>query len=48
MWAQRAIAYIKCNKTLEAKRLYCRLATLSYGDSNYYNFESDFDLVAAI
>lgn len=24
MWAQRAMAYTKCNKTLEAERLYCR------------------------
>lgn len=48
MWAQRAIAHIKCDKTLEAERLYCRQATLSHGDPNYHDFEPDFDLAATV
>lgn len=48
MWAQRAIAHTKCDKTLEAERLYCMLATLSHGDPNHHDFEPDFDLAAAV
>ena len=48
MWAQRTIAHIKCNRTLEAERLYCRLATLSHDDPNYHDFEPHFDLAAAV
>ncbi len=48
MWAQRAIAYTKYDKTLEAERLYYRLATVSQEDPDYYNFNSDFNLAAAV
>ena len=47
-WAQRVIAYSKSNKTLEAKRLYCRLAILSHKDLEYYDFEPEFDLAAIV
>ncbi len=48
IWAQRAIAHTKYDKTLEAERLYCRLATVSQEDPDHYNFDPDFDLVAAV
>lgn len=40
MWAQRAIAHTKCDKTLEAERLYCRQATLSHEDPNHHLLRS--------
>ncbi len=48
MWAQRAIAHTKCDKTLEAERLYCRLATVSQEDPDHHDFNPDFDLAAAV
>lgn len=48
MWAQRAIAHSKSNKTLEAERLYCRQATVCHEDSEYHDFEPDFDLAIAV
>ena len=48
MWAQRAIAHTKCNKTLEAERLYCRQATLDHEDPVHHDFEPDFDLATAV
>ena len=48
MWAQRAIAHIKCIKILELKRLYCRQAILSHKNPNYYNFKPEFDLTAIV
>ena len=47
-WAQRVIAYSKSNKTLEFKRLYYRLTTLSYEDPRYHNFDSKFDFSAIV
>ncbi len=47
MWAQRAIAHTKCDKTLESERMYCRLATLKHEDPGYHDFEPEFDLAAA-
>ena len=48
MWARRAIAHSKYSRTLESERLYCRLTTLSVGDPNYHDFESEFDLIGAV
>ena len=48
MWAQRAIAHIKCEETLKAERLYCRQATLTHEDPNHHDFDPDFDLNAAV
>ena len=48
MWAQRAIAHIKSTKSLEAERLYCRQATLSYNDPHHYDFEPEYDLTTTI
>lgn len=48
MWAQRAMAHTKCDKTLESERLCCRQAMLCHEDSDYHDFEPDFDLAAAV
>lgn len=42
------MAYTKCNKTLETERLYCRQATVTYKDPSHHDFESKFDLTAAV
>ena len=48
MWAQRAIAHIKCNATLQSERIYYRLATVDHENSQHYDFKSEFDLANAI
>ena len=48
MWAQRAIAHTKCNKTLESERLYFRQAIVNHEDLSHHDFEPDFDLAAAV
>ena len=48
MWAQRAIAHMKCKASLEAEQHYCRQATLNHEDPYYHDFEPEFDLDTAL
>ena len=48
MWAQRVIAHIKCNATLQSERIYYRLATVDHENPQHYDFKSKFDLANAV